>query len=160
MASGSEDGSDGSDGVQDEEVEAAAEAEYAKVEEVLEVAEGEEGEEDEEDFVTDEEWDAVRAHLAEQDAQKRERASLAERKRQMKEKKKNKSKADAKGARAPLKRSGYRIPKRPLREVHSEVLEALQKVRAEKDAMRAQWDSLTAGKPKALPAGRRVRFRL
>ena len=109
--------------------------------------------EEEDDFVTDEEWDAVRAHLAEQDAQKRERASLVERKQRMKENRKQKGAAAVKG-------SGYRISKRPLHEVHREVLEALHAVRAEKDAMRVQWDSLTGGKPHAWKSGRRVRFRL
>ena len=107
-------------------------------EEVLEVAEGEEVEE----------------------VQAQERASLAERKRQMKEKKKQKSKARVKDARAPPKRSGYRIPKRPWDQVHREVIVAEVLRNAEATRMRAQWDSLTAGKPKALPAGRRVRFRL
>ena len=130
MASGFEDGSDGSDGVQDEEVEAAAEAEYAKVEEVLEVAE-----------------DAEDAEV--------ERDSLAERKKRMKEKK-----MGAKGARAPLKRSGYRIPKRPLDAVHREVIVAQVARDAEVTKLRTQWNSLTVGKPKGALPGRRVRFRL
>ena len=110
-------------------------------EEVLEVVEGVEGEEVEE-------------------VQAQERASLAERKRRMKEKKKQKPKARMKDARAPPKRSGYRIPKRPWDQVHREVIVAHVLRDAEVTRMRAQWDSLTAGKPKALPAGRRVRFRL
>ena len=134
-------------------MEAAAEAEYAKVEEVLEV-----GEESEDDFVTDEERSAVRKTCAELEAQQQERASLAERKRQMKEKKK--SKAGVKDARAPLKRR-YCIPKRPLDAVHREVIVAQVVRDAEATKMRTQWNSLTAGKPKAaLPGRRRVQFRL
>ena len=127
MASEFEDGSDGSDGVQDEEVE--------------------------DDFVTDEEWSAVRETWAELEAQQQERASLVDRKQRMKENKKQK------GATA-VKRSGYRIPKRPWDKVHREVIVAQVERDAQATKMRSQWNSLTAGKPKAAPHGRRVRFRL
>jgi len=132
MASEFEDGSGSSDGVQDEEVEG--------------------------DFVTDEEWCAVRETWAELEAQQQERASLVERKRQMKEKKK--SKAGVRDARAPLKRSGYRIPKRPWDKVHREVIVAQVERDAQATKMQTQWNSLTAGKPKGALPGRRVRFRL
>ena len=135
MASEFGDDLDGSDGVQDEEVE--------------------------EDFVTDEEWSAVREAWAELEAKYRESASLAERKQQMKERKKSKSRAAVKDARAPLKRSSsYRIPRRSLDQVHREVIVAQVLRDAESTKMRSQWNSLTAGKPKAALPGRRVRFRL
>ena len=134
MASEFGDDPDGSDGVQDEEVE--------------------------EDFVTDEEWSAVREAWAELEAKHRESASLAERKQQMKERKKSKSRAAVKDARAPLKRSGYRIPKRPWDKVHREVIVAHVERDAQATKMQTQWNSLTAGKPKGALPGRRVRFRL
>jgi len=114
--------------------------------------------EDEGDLVTDEGCSEVRETWAELEARLLERASLAERKRKMKEKKK--SKAMVKDARAPLKRSGYRIPKRPWDQVHREVIVAQVERDAQATKMRTQWNSLTTGKPKAALPGRRVRFRL
>ena len=109
--------------------------------------------EEEDDFVTDEEWGAVREAWAELEAQKQERASLVERKQRMKENKKQKGATAVKG-------SGYRISKRPLDQVHREVLVAHVLRNSEKETMQAQWDSLTGGKPKGWKSGRRVRFRL
>ena len=114
------------------------------------------------DFIedeADEEWSAAADTWQELESQKEERASLVERKQRMREKKKR----DAKGtkeARAPLKRSGYRIPRRPLDQVHREVIVAQVLRDAEATKLRSQWDSLTGGKPKAWQSGRRVRFRV